>query len=88
MSSSLHAGLVRGSLCGVVYVPISHAQVIIGQPSRIYDVGSQVLDANATLVSLVMETLASLAEACGPRFGEAFLSRALYPLLEKVSPAA
>lgn len=46
----------------------------------------KVLDANATLVSTVIEALASLAEASGPGFGEAFLRRALYPLLEKVGP--
>lgn len=45
----------------------------------------KVLDANAILVSVVIEALASLAEACGPQCGEAFLRRALYPLLEKVS---
>lgn len=44
----------------------------------------KVLDANATMVSMVVEALASLAEACGKGCGEAFLRRALFPLLEKV----
>ena len=44
----------------------------------------KVLDANATMVSIVVEALASLAEACGKGCGEAFLRRALFPLLEKV----
>ena len=46
----------------------------------------KVLDANATLVSTVVEALASLAEASGAESGAAFLRRALYPLLEKVGP--
>lgn len=44
----------------------------------------KVLDANATMVSMVVEALASLAEACGKGCGEAFLRRALFPVLEKV----
>ncbi|CAB1113910.1 unnamed protein product [Ectocarpus sp. CCAP 1310/34] len=52
-------------------------------PSR--GVSGQVLDANATLVSTIVEALGSLAEASGPGCGEAFLRRALYPLLEKAA---
>ncbi|CAM9692403.1 unnamed protein product, partial [Ectocarpus sp. 8 AP-2014] len=48
-------------------------------------VSGQVLDANATLVSTVVEALGSLAEASGPGCGEAFLRRALYPLLDKAA---
>ncbi|CAM9135285.1 unnamed protein product [Scytosiphon promiscuus] len=47
--------------------------------------GMTVLDANATLVSTVLEAMGSLAEASGQDCGEAFLRRALYPLLEKVA---
>eukprot|EP00752_Nemacystus_decipiens_P012189 g10806.t2 len=56
-----------------------------GARSRASGVSGQVLDANATLVSTVVEALGSLAEASGPECGEAFLRRALYPLLEKVA---
>ncbi|CAM9532484.1 unnamed protein product [Ectocarpus sp. 13 AM-2016] len=56
-----------------------------GTGSRSRGVSGQVLDANATLVSTVVEALGSLAEASGPWCGEAFLRRALYPLLEKAA---
>lgn len=51
---------------------------------RSFVVFVKVLDANATMVSMVVEALASLAEASGKGCGEAFLRRALFPLLEKV----
>ncbi|CAM9425274.1 unnamed protein product, partial [Discosporangium mesarthrocarpum] len=46
---------------------------------------AQVLDANATLVGLTIEAVGSLAEVARRGFGEPFLMRALYPLLEKVA---
>ncbi|CAM9388794.1 unnamed protein product, partial [Sphacelaria rigidula] len=55
--------------------------------SRIRGVSGQVLDANATMVGLVIEAVASLAEACDPGFEEIFLRKALYPLLEKAASA-
>eukprot|EP00903_Cladosiphon_okamuranus_P012353 g11582.t1 len=56
-----------------------------GARSRSSWVSGQVLDANATLVSTVVEALGSLAEASGPDCGEAFLRRALFTLLEKAA---
>lgn len=53
-------------------------------PQYVYSLLQQVLDANATMVGLVIEAVASLAEACDPGFEEIFLRKALYPLLEKV----